>query len=468
MKKLTLLFCLAVSAFAQSQQFNELRTQWNAFGNNATINNSQPAGCPSSPPTGYGCGYVTIHGDSIVTNPANEMRGASIDMRRLNSGVNDSAYDTFGVAGIVEMLNMNFPNGLMTGQVKPLVSEAWFHSPAASYTASLLVGIQSNLEELEAGVTLTLHEGLVINPPIGSTVGGSSGTITNEVGIDIEDLAATTATITNMLGAIQIKGYGNAGKVVWTNGISIQEVGSAAGVGELDASTRWQTGSGVGFNVGGSGANAGMAAGSYAVGASTVIGGSFDAHFSTGAFSASVGITTTTNNVGYYLNGTGIIQYSTIGPTINIGNVYNINATNTITGVAVVASSNFYANGTPGVTASYCGAFTEGLCTTTGSAPGGVTSFNTRTGAVTLSNADVTGAVGQNLNTSGTPSWASATVTYLAFNSGNIDTSGDISTTGYIYTSGGYRAGGGNGVSCSAGTVNILTMVVSGGIVIHC
>ena len=53
--------------------------------------------------------------------------------------------------------------------------------------------------------------------------------------------------------------------------------------------------------------------------------------------------------------------------------------------------------------------FYDGTQFNLASSLGGVTSFNTRTGAVTLANADVTTAVGQDLNTSGTPHWASAT-----------------------------------------------------------
>lgn len=499
MRKLFLLFAFAGVAFGQNNSFNEVRMQWASFGNNATINN-QPGGgsCnPASPPPGYACGYVMANGDMIVTNPSNELRGAQFNARRVNSGVADGTapgWDGFGVSGVVTWGAMNLPDdagcsiyGVLKciyGQVKPLVSEMYFNLPVTPYTEGVAAGIQSNLEELEAGVTLNLHEGLVINPAGGSIIGGSAGTITTEIGIDIEDLAATTATL-GTVRAMQLKGYGDAGRILWTNGVSMTVTGSGSGIGELDASTRWQTGSGVGFNVGGSGGNAGLSAGSIAIGASTVIGGSFDGHFSTIAASASIGVNTAlTNGAGYFINTIGVIQYSTSLSAVTIGNVYNINAANTIQAPTLNATTGFSANGTAGVTDAYCSQFTEGICTAGSGSPLYVSSFNTRTGAVTLSNSDVTSAVGQALNTTADPTFDGLTI-----GSSGIGSSGGIAAASFAVNSntfatqvtgqvqlsiGGlmnaasYFVGGVAGVSCSAGTVSLLTQVVVNGIITHC
>ena len=430
MKKLILLLSIAGAAFGQSQSFYTTTTQWAAFGGNASIFNTSSTG------------YVMVYGDTTVTNPGNEMRGADFNVRRVNSGTKDAAspgWDTFGVDAIITYGAMNLatdsgcPGGFsrcIYGQAKPLVSEMYFNTPISSYYAAIAVGIQSNLEELESGVTIGLHEGMVINPACAViyTCAGPGGTIQNEVGIDIEDLAATNVTVTNQLGAIQIKGYGNAGKISWTNGASIQVTGSSSGVGELDASTGWQTGSGVGFSVGGSSGNAGLKAGALTIAGALVIDGSDN--ISTAAY-------------------------------INTGNSFKVSGTSVIDSsrnLVNIAAATF--GGTATFNGSLAGTHAQNIGT--GDSP----TFAGCTGCYTLTNAAITSAVGQNLNTSGTPSWASATVTYLAFNSGNIDTSGDISTTGYIYTSGGYRAGSGNGVSCSG--INPVTFTSGGGIVTHC
>lgn len=171
--------------------------------------------------------------------------------------------------------------------------------------------------------------------------------------------------------------------------------------------------------------------------------------------------------LGFYLGTTKIISYES-GAVIDIGNVYNVTAGNTVSGAAVQATSTgMYSGGTQFVDNSR-NLVNIGSISMSGSCTGCYAS---------LTNANITSAVGQALNTGASPTWAAGTFNgtvnvtsgqintpYLSINSlSTLDNTGDGSFNGYVYAAGGMRVGAGTGTSGTI-TSGVCTMHFSGGI----
>lgn len=209
-------------------------------------------------------GYVLAKGDKTFTNPDNEVRGANFVVRNKRTTA-DGAWDFFGVGGVVEVTEGNTQQ--ITGQMKGVVAELYFQKPASgTYTVDKAFNLQANAE-FGQNTTVTAWYGLVVNTPVKGDA--TPGAVTTGYGIYIENLDQSPAILNSSnAAAIKIDGLNTFGRILWT---SASLYCPTSGVLEATASTEVRTAAGVGFKVGGASANAGCAAGSYAIGGSTII-----------------------------------------------------------------------------------------------------------------------------------------------------------------------------------------------------
>lgn len=201
-------------------------------------------------------------------------------------------WDVRPFTGAVSLENMNLPSGdpNIRGQMKPFQSELYFGkpvgpsgnphynvlAPAFNYVASL--------EEVDSTypISITRWAGFHVATPCED--GGAAGAVTNGYGIWVKNLQDSVSTLVEAgAAAIQLDGLNEYGRIRWgnegggdpSNYSSIYQV-SESGQRRLELySTGYvRTAAGVGFKVGGSGANAGCDAGSYSVAGTEIIDGS--------------------------------------------------------------------------------------------------------------------------------------------------------------------------------------------------
>ena len=229
-------------------------------------------------------GYVVSNIDHTWVNQDNEIRGVSSVVRSSRSTIDEQTYgwDQFGVAGVVVLGPMTMPSDpiygspYIRGQQKAVDSELYYQPSALPYTANIGMNYLADLSQLGSGVTLNTWAGLIVGQPGG--FGGGGGHVVNGYGVWIQNLLDANAILTSAsTAAIEIEGLGNYGRIWWTcNSVNRPCLASSIyspvlGTLEFSADTQVQTATGVGFKAGGSAANAGMAAGSYAVGSVTLI-----------------------------------------------------------------------------------------------------------------------------------------------------------------------------------------------------
>ena len=346
-------------------------------------------------------GYVLLHIDQTFLNQDNEARGVSSVVRAIRTTQDEqtAGWDQFGLVGAVVLGAMNLPadpiygTPYIRGQQKAFQSELYYQPPVTPYTANIGTNYLASLSQVASGVTLNTWAGLTVGQPGG--FGGGGGSVVNGYGVWIQDLHGLTygapILTPTTAAAVEIEGLSSYGRIWWTCNAALRPcLGSSIyspvlGTLEMSASTVVQTATTVGFRVGGVTANAGIAAGSYAIGTNpvpvidsgrnasfaelsisgvTTLSGNLTVNITgstqcvhvnsagvmsgTGSdcgsgggggggnpFSGSVTANTSLTAVaGYYVGTTGIIQCDSTGcPTISIGNVYNVAAAGTISTV---------------------------------------------------------------------------------------------------------------------------------------
>jgi hypothetical protein len=220
-------------------------------------------------------GYVVVNVDHTWVNEDNEARGVSSVVRASRSTIDEQTYgwDQFGIAGVVQLQAMTMPSDpiygspYIRGQQKAVDSELYYSASPNVYTANIGMNYLADLATIGSGVTLNTWAGLIVGQPGG--YGGGGGHVVNGYGVWIQNLLDSAAILNPAnAAAIKIDGLGNFGRILWQGA---EAYTPTYGTLEFSASTQVQTATGVGFKVGGSAANAGLAAGSYAVGGVTLI-----------------------------------------------------------------------------------------------------------------------------------------------------------------------------------------------------
>ena len=245
-------------------------------------------------------GYVVSNIDHTWVNQDNESRGVSSVVRASRSTTDEPNYgwDQFGIAGVVQLQAMTMPTdphycpiptdptscgtvAYIRGQQKAVDSELYYSASPNAYTANIGMNYLASLATVGSGVTVNTWAGLIVGQPGG--FGGGGGHVVNGYGVWIQNLLDANAILTSAsTAAIEIEGLGTYGRIWWTcNSVNRPCPASSIyspvlGTLEFSADTQVQTATGVGFKAGGSAANAGIAAGSYAVGGTTIIDGSLN------------------------------------------------------------------------------------------------------------------------------------------------------------------------------------------------
>ena len=225
-------------------------------------------------------GYVVANVDHYFTDQDNESRGVSSVVRSTRTTVDQATngWDQFGITGAVVLGAMNLPtdpiygSAYIRGQQKAVASELYYQVPVAPYTANLGMNYLASLAQVAPGVTLNTWAGLLVAEP--GFIGPNGGHVVNGYGIWIQNLQDPNSILTSAnAAAIKVDGLGTFGRILWQSASAyVPTVGTL----EFSGTVGVQTASGVGFKVGGSAANAGLAAGSFAIGSTTIIDGSLN------------------------------------------------------------------------------------------------------------------------------------------------------------------------------------------------
>ena len=168
-------------------------------------------------------GYVVSNIDHTFVNQDNEARGVSAVVRASRTTLDEATngWDQFGLAGVVVMGPMNLPSDpvfgspYIRGQQKSSVSELYYQTSTAAYTAKIGMNYLATLPQVGTGVTLDTWAGVIIATP--GFIGPNGGHVVNAYGFWVQNLQEADNILdpTNVA-AGRIDGFGNFSRIMWT------------------------------------------------------------------------------------------------------------------------------------------------------------------------------------------------------------------------------------------------------------